>query len=153
MALKKTAICVTTLQKVGGDFSPWYKLGWCQTGKWHTKVQLTSKQMRTAVLELALCQTKLQLWIRHPAWLLGRKPAPDLAALLRFSTIRGLFKAVECIHENRLFSFLFQHQRCKEGSTQTRNRAVVHLRISELTRIESSSRWGQGQLLLLGAGL
>ena len=139
-----------------GDFSLWYRLGWCRMGKWHTNVQPTLKQMRTAVLELALCQTKLQLRIWHPAWLLGRKPAPDLAALLRFSTIGGLFKAVERIHENQLFHFLFQHQRCREASTQPRNGAVSQLGISEhltdtLTRIECSSRWGRDWLLLLGA--
>lgn len=138
------------------DFSLWYRLGWCRMGKWHTNVQSILKQMRTAVLELALCQAKLQLWIRHPAWFSGRKPAPDLTALLRFSTVGGLFKAVECIHENRLFHFLFQHQRCKEASTQTRNGAVSQLGVSEhltdtLTRIECSSRRGRGQLLLLGA--
>lgn len=100
-------------------------------GKWNRNVQLTLKQMRTAVLELALCQAKLQLQIRHPAWLSDRKPAPDLAALLRFSTTGGLFKAVERIHENRLFHFLFQHQRCKEASTQPRNGAVSQLGFSE----------------------
>lgn len=138
------------------DFSVWYRLGWCRMGKWHTNVQPTLKQMRTVVLELALCQAKLQLRIRHPAWLWDRKPAPDLAALLRFSTIGGLFKAVERIHENRLFHFLFQHQRCKEASTQPRNGAVSQLGVSEhltdtLTGIERSSCQGRGWLLLLGA--
>lgn len=94
MALKKTAICATTPQKAGGlgDFSLWCRLGRCPMGKWHTNVQLTLKQMRMAVLELALCQTELQLWIQHPAWLSGRKPAPHLTALLRFSTIGGFSK-------------------------------------------------------------
>lgn len=124
-------------------------------GKWHTNVQLTLKQMRTAVLELALCQAKLQLQIRHPAWLSDRKPAPDLAALLHFSTTGGLFKAAERVHENRLFHFLFQHQRCKEANMQPRNGAVNQLGFSEhltddtLPCMEHSSCWGW--LLLLGA--
>lgn len=100
-------------------------------GKWHTNVRLTLKQMRAAVLELALCQAKLQLQIRHPAWLSDRKPAPDLAALLHFSTTGGLFKAAERVHENRLFHFLFQHQRCKEANMQPRNGAVNQLGFSE----------------------
>jgi len=123
-------------------------------GKRHTKLQPTLKQMRTTVLELALCQAKLQLRIQHPAWLLGRKPAPDLTALLRFPATGGLFKAVEHIHENQLFHFLFQHQKCKEASTQPRNGAVSQLGVSEhltdtLTQIEHSSC--RGRLLLLGA--
>lgn len=107
--------------------------------------------MRTAVLELALCQGKLQLQIQHPAWLSDRKPAPDLAALLRFSTTEGLFKAVQRTHENRLFHFLFQHQRCKEAGTQPRNGAVSQLGFSEhLTdRYPSSDR--APQLLGLAA--
>lgn len=139
-----------------GDFSLWYRLEWCWMGKWHTNVQLTLKQMRIAVLELALCQTKLQLRIQHPAWLLGRKPAPDLAALLHFSTIGGLFKAVERTHESWLFHFLFQHQRCKEASMQSRNGAMSQLGVSEhltdtLTQIKHSSHRDRGWLLLLGA--
>lgn len=129
------------------DFSLWYRVMWWWMGKWHTNIQPTWKQMRTVVLELALCQTKLQLWIQHPAWLLGRKPAPDLTALLHFSTAGGLFKVVKCIHENWLFHFLFQQQRCKEASTQTRNGAVSQPGVSEhlthaLTGIQCSSCWG-----------
>lgn len=150
MALNKTAICAITPQKVGGYFSLWYRFGWCWVGKWHTNVQLTLKQMRTAVLELTFCQTKRQLWIQHPAWLSVRKPTPNLAALLYFSTTGGLYKAIEWEHENQLLHFLFQHQRCKEASTQPRNGAMSQLGVSEhlidtLTQIEYSGGccWGQ----------
>lgn len=124
-------------------------------GKWHTSVHLTLKQIRTVVLELALCQAELQLQIRHPAWLSDRKPAPDLAALLRFSTTGGFSKLLN----------LYMRTGCSTSFSNTRGvKRPAHSQemgpwvswdflsiwlIATLPQMEHSSCWSW--LLLLGA--
>lgn len=123
--------------------------------KWHTSAQLTLKQMRAVVLELALCQAKLQLQIQHPAWLSDRKPAPDLTALLRFSTTGGFSKLLN----------VYMRTGCVTSFSSTRGvKRPAHSQemgpwvswdflsiwlIDPLPQIEHSSCWGW--LLLPGA--